>query len=252
MAIAVCGKGGVGKTTVSSLLVRELLSRGEKPVLVVDADPNANLAPSLGIKVEKTVGQILEEFHDQKLQIPPSMTKATFLEIRINQAIVEAKGLDTLVMGRPEGPGCYCSANSILRETLDRLVDNYKFVVLDNEAGMEHLSRRTASRIDVLLMVSDPSMKGMRTVRELFDLVAELGLPVVKKYLVVSRTDKLDPRLEDAVADLPVPLLGLVPEDPKVTDFDLDLKSFLELPPESAAVTAVRALVDKFLAEWKT
>ncbi len=242
--IAVCGKGGTGKTTLSALLVANLIKNGSGPILAVDADPNSNLAPALGITPEETVGQVLEEFHGRKLTIPQGMTKAAFLELRINQAIVEKKNMDLLVMGRPEGPGCYCSANSILRDNLERLVDNYSYVVIDNEAGMEHLSRRTSSRIDALLMVTDPSMKGVRTVSGLFDLLSELSLPIMKKYVVVGRARELDPRLEKAISELPVGLLGTIPEDPFVTDYDLDLKSFLDLPEDNAAKAAAARMLE--------
>ena len=247
--IAVAGKGGTGKTTFASLLVRALLARGERPILAVDADPNSNFAGALGMKVEETGGMVLEEFHGKKLTIPAGMSKASFLELRLNQAVAEARGLDLVSMGRPEGQGCYCSANSILRDVLERLTDNYKFVIIDNEAGMEHLSRRTAHRIDVLLMVTDPSMKGVRTVRTLFDLVEELALPVARKYVVLNRSRELDPRLAAEVAALPVPLLGMVPEDPAVTEQDLASKSFLELGEQSAAAAAVSGLLDRLLTE---
>ncbi|HUT53354.1 MAG TPA: AAA family ATPase [bacterium] len=251
LVMAVCGKGGTGKTTLSALLIRSLMKKGMKPILAVDADPNANLAPALAIAVEQTVGQVLEEFHGQKLTIPEGMSKQAYLELRLNQAVAEAKGIDLLAMGRPEGPGCYCSANSVLRDMLERLTENYRYVVLDNEAGMEHLSRRTANRIDVLLMVTDPSMKGMRTVRGLLDLVAELKLPIVKKYLVVSRAVDLDPRLMEMVKDLEVPLLGMVPEDPQVKEFDLETRSFLELPDDCAAAQAAERMMEKLSAEWQ-
>ena len=241
--IAVCGKGGTGKTTLAALLIRSLVSKGEKPILAVDADPNSNLAPALGIGVEETVGQVLEEFHGQKLTIPQGLSKQAFLELRLNQAVAEKKDIDLLVMGRPEGPGCYCSANAVLRDMLERLSENYKYVVVDNEAGMEHLSRRTAHRIDSLIMVSDPSMKGVRTVGGLLDLVKDLQLPVVNKFLVVSRTKELDPRLKQEIEALPVPLLGLVPEDGLITDYDLDMRSFLDLPADSLAARSVEAMM---------
>ena len=247
--IAVAGKGGAGKTTFSALLIRALLAEGHKPILAVDADPNANLGTALGLKVEQTVGQVLEEFHGRKLTIPPGMSKQAFLELRLNQALVESRGLDLLAMGRPEGQGCYCSANAVLRDTLERLADNYRFVVLDNEAGMEHLSRRTAHRIDILIMVSDPSMKGVRTVKSLLELVAELKLPVTKKFLVLNRARELDPRLRAAAAELEIPLLGLAPEDPAVTEQDLAARSFLELSASSAA-GAVSAMVKTLGREW--
>jgi CO dehydrogenase maturation factor len=203
------------------------------------------------MKVEETVGQVLEEFHGKKLTIPMGMSKQAFLELRLNQSVAEARGIDLLAMGRPEGPGCYCSANAVLRDMLERLSENYPFVVIDNEAGMEHLSRRTANRLDVLIMVSDPSMKGARTVKDLFDLVGELGLPVVKKYIVVSRTDKLDPRLEDALKEVPAPILGLVPEDGAVTESDLDMKSFLDLGDETKAAAAVAQMFARIKSDWK-
>ena len=241
--VAVCGKGGVGKTTLAALIIANLRAQGQKPILAVDADPNANLAPALGLTVPETVGQVLEEFHGKKLDIPPGMSKQAFLELRLNQALVESRGIDLLVMGRPEGPGCYCSANAVLRDTLERLSENYSRVVIDNEAGMEHLSRRTDHKIDVLLMVSDPSMKGLRTVSDLFQLVMELKLPVSKKFLVVSRARELDPRLVEAVKALPVPLLGLVPDDPLVTEYDLAQKPFLDLPEDSPACKAAAQML---------
>jgi CO dehydrogenase maturation factor len=243
--IAVCGKGGTGKTTLSALIVRSLIKNGDMPILAVDADPNSNLGTTLGMGVDETVGQVLEEFHAKKLTIPQGMSKQAFLELRLNQAVAEARGIDLLVMGRPEGPGCYCSANAVLRDMLERLTENYACVVLDNEAGMEHLSRRTANRIDLLIMVSDPSLKGLRTVAGLLDLVAELELPILEKYLVVSRAGELDSRLSNFIEDLPIPLLGTAPEDPMVVDYDLDMKSFLELPDDSAAALAVERMVAK-------
>jgi CO dehydrogenase maturation factor len=141
--IAVAGKGGVGKTTFSALLIRELKRENRGPILAVDADPNANLADALGIKVDRSLGTVREEFFETKLTLPPGMTKETYLEMKLHESLVESPGLDLLEMGRPEGPGCYCYANNILRRHLDVLANNYPFVVMDNEAGMEHLSRRT-------------------------------------------------------------------------------------------------------------
>lgn len=245
--IAVCGKGGTGKTTIAALILRSLLQAGKKPLLAVDADPNSNLPAALGLSVPQTVGQVLEEFHGKKLTLPPGMSKQAYLELRLNQAVVEANSLDLLVMGRPEGPGCYCSANAVLRDTLERLSENYQTVVIDNEAGMEHLSRRTAHRIDVLLMVSDPSMKGIRTVQSLFDLVRELELPVSQKFLVISRAADLDARLSETLRHLPVPLLGLLPEDKLITEADLAGQSLLQLPDSSAAAQAMQKMLQTIL-----
>jgi len=243
--IAVAGKGGVGKSTFSALLVRYLLKKGEKPLLVVDADPNFNLPAMLGIKPEETIGQVLEEFMGAKLTIPQGMSKQSFLELRLNQAVAEGKSFDLVVMGRPEGPGCYCSANAVLRDFLDRMRDNYKWIVVDNQAGMEHLSRRTEGKINYLLIVSDATVKGLRTVGNLLELVEELKLDVDKKYLVVNRANNLAPRLLDIIGKYDLIYLGSIPEDSLVIEFDLEEKSLLQLPDSSSAVKSSEQLLDK-------
>jgi CO dehydrogenase maturation factor len=151
--IAVAGKGGVGKTTFSALVIRELKKKNRGPILAVDADPNANLADALGIKVDRSLGAVREEFFETKMKLPPGMTKETYLEMKLHESLVESPGVDLLEMGRPEGPGCYCYANNILRRHLDVLAGNYPFVVMDNEAGMEHLSRRTTQGVDHLFFL---------------------------------------------------------------------------------------------------
>jgi len=178
--IAVAGKGGSGKTSVSSLIVRYLLKNGKTPILVVDADPNANLAEGLGLEVTETIGRILNDFQGEKLNIPAGMTKEAYLEYRLNEIVVENKGLDLITMGRGEGPDCYCYPNTILRKFADLLAGNYAYVVMDNEAGLEHLSRRTTQNVDALLMISDHSVKGVRTISRVRDLISELKL-VVKR-----------------------------------------------------------------------
>ncbi len=248
--IAVAGKGGTGKTTLASLLVRAL-SVESGPVLAVDADPNSNLPVSLGMKPEETIGGVLEQFHDAKLKIPQGISKQAYLEMRLNQAVVESRGIDLVVMGRQEGPGCYCSANAVLRDFLEKLAENYTWVVIDNEAGMEHLSRRTASRIDILVFMSDPSVKGIRTVKNLLDLVRELNLDIARKYLVITRAESLDPRLESFVEGLPVRMLGCIPDDPLILESDLEEKSLLGLPEDSEAVRAAGRIVDEIKRDEK-
>ena len=181
--IAVAGKGGSGKTSLASLVIRYLQRSGASPILAIDADPNANLGDSLGLKVGQTVGSVIASFNEKKINIPPGMTKEDYLEFQISDALTESKGLDLLTMGRGEGPECYCYPNLMLRRFADKLSESYAYVVMDNEAGMEHLSRRTTQNIDELLLVSDHSIKGIRTIARLKELVGELEL-VVKRQSV--------------------------------------------------------------------
>jgi CO dehydrogenase maturation factor len=241
--LAVAGKGGTGKTTFAALLIRHLLRSGRGPLLAVDADPDANLGVMVGHRAEKTVGQVLQEFLEQKMNIPQGMPKQQWIELQLNAAISESKGLDFIAMGRPEGPGCYCSANAVLRDFLERLSENYPSVVVDNEAGMEHLSRRTAGKIDQLFMISDPSVKGLRTVVSLLELIDELKLNPEHKFLVLCRAGRLDPRLETQIRELKVDYLGAVPEDPQIVEFDLNERSLLELPDDAPAVQAVAKIM---------
>lgn len=244
--IALAGKGGTGKTTISALIIRQLKKRGKSPILAVDADPAANLPESLGLQVKETVGSVQAEFHKSIMSIPPGMPKSAYLELRLNQILVESEGLDLLVMGRPEGPGCYCASNDILRNFLDMLSDNYDYIVIDNEAGMEHLSRRTTRDVDVLLIVSDPTVKGIRTARKIVELARELELPIGKKYMIIDRADwPLNGTLEGEMASTGVDLLGVVPYDVNVVDFDLKRRSLLDLPDDSPAIGVINGMLDK-------
>jgi len=241
--IAIAGKGGVGKSTFAALLIRSLLKKGG-PVLAVDADPNSNLPAMLGMKAETTIGSILEEFQSEKLKIPAGMTKQSWLETRLNRAIIESRGLDLVVMGRPEGQGCYCAANTLLRDFLDRLRPNYQWIVADNEAGMEHLSRRTVGAIDRLVMISDATVKGLRTAANLLALILELKLAVKDKYLVVNCANGLEPRLLEMIANLGINFLGTIPQDKNIIAYDLEEKSLLGLPDDSAAIKASESIVE--------
>ncbi|MCX6650529.1 MAG: AAA family ATPase [Methanomassiliicoccales archaeon] len=182
--LAVAGKGGVGKSTISSLLVRSLSQKGK--VLAVDADPNSNLGLKLGIEVPGTVGEIREGLLSKGGEPPRDMSKQEYLKLKLRQILAEGESADLLTMGRPEGPGCYCYVNNLLRVFVDQLMDDYQYVVIDNEAGMEHLSRRTARDIDLLLLVSDATQVGISTARRLSDLADELGLKVKRKLLLVN------------------------------------------------------------------
>jgi len=182
--IAVAGKGGVGKTTISAMLVQHLL-KIDQPVLAVDADPNSNLNVALGMEYEETIADIREEV---KKQTPDNFSKSEFFGLRLEEALSEGNGFDLLVMGRPEGPGCYCAVNNILRDYLLRISKKYKFVVIDNEAGMEHLSRRTATDIDLLLLVSDPTMVGLNSAINAFNTAKNAGVKIKGIKLVINKS----------------------------------------------------------------
>ncbi len=244
--IAVAGKGGSGKTTLTSLIIRYLKNTGTGPILAVDADANANLGESLGLTAQKTVGQMLDEFQGDKINIPPGMTKELYLDFKLNEILVESPGIDLLTMGRGEGPECYCYPNLILRKFADTLAGNYAYMVMDNEAGMEHLSRRTTQDIDVLFLVSNHSVKGVRTVGRIIELVSSLKLRVKKQLPVISiAPDKLDPLVEAELDRQGIKLATIIPEDDEVFRYDLELRSMLELPDTSRAVQAVRDLMEQ-------
>jgi len=184
-SIALAGKGGTGKTTVAGLLIKYLLKHHKTPVLAVDADSNSNLNEVLGVAVGDTLGNAREDM--KKGNVPNGMTKNVFMSMKLEQAVAEAEGFDLIVMGRPEGAGCYCAANSLLAGFLEKLVDNYPYIVMDNEAGMEHVSRLTTQNVDVLLLVSDPSRRGLQAALRIDELARELNIGVGKSYIVINQ-----------------------------------------------------------------
>lgn len=246
--IAVAGKGGSGKTTIAGLIIRYLSRNGKGPILAVDADPNANLGESLGLEIGQTIGSIIASFNEEKIKIPQGMTKEAYLDFKLNRAVVESKGLDLVTMGRGEGPECYCYPNLLLRKFIDTLSQNYTYVVMDNEAGMEHLSRRTTQNIDVLMVVSDHSVKGVRTIARIRDIVSELKL-VVKRQLVIINfvPDTLNSTVKEELARLNVNLDTVVPFDEQVQRCDLEMKSLFSLSDTSNAVTTVNNIMNEIL-----
>ena len=251
-SIAVAGKGGTGKTSLSSLIIRYLQNKGLEPILAIDADPNANLADSLGLDVDITIGSIIASFNGDKINIPPGMTKEAYLEIKLNGAITESKGLDLITMGRGEGPECYCYPNSLLRKFADDLSGNYPYVVMDNEAGMEHLSRRTTQNIDVLLIVSDHSVKGVRTIARIMNLVSELKLVVGKQVAIINSVqDELAPMVKQELESLGIDSPVIIPRDEDIYQFDLEARPLVELPDNSKAVTAINNLMDEIVSAAK-
>ncbi len=247
--IAVAGKGGSGKTSITSLVIRYLRKDGQRPILAVDADPNANLGESLELSTRQTIGSIIASFNKEKIGIPPGMTKEAYIEFKLNETVVESKGLDLITMGRGEGPACYCYPNVVLRKFVDTLSGNYAYMVMDNEAGMEHLSRRTTQNIDELLLVSDHSVKGVRTIARIRDLVSELKLVVKRQSVVVNFVPAtLDPLVTEELAKLGIDPTAIIPWDEAVHHYDLKLRPLLELPDTSRAVTAVNDLMAKLLS----
>lgn len=246
--IAVAGKGGSGKTSVSSLIIRYLKKNGKGPILAIDADPNANLGESLGFEVKQTVGMVLNNFQGEKINIPPGMTKEAYLEYKLNEVIVEGKGLDLVTMGRGEGAECYCYPNVVLRKLIDTMTGSYAYTILDNEAGMEHLSRRTTQNVDELLIISDHSMKGVRTVARIRDLVSELKLVVKRQSVIINFVPaRLDPAITEELARLGIDSVATIPFDEEIYQYDLKLKSLLDLPDTAKAVRAVDDLMTGLL-----
>ncbi|MBU2608863.1 MAG: AAA family ATPase [Chloroflexi bacterium] len=246
--IAVAGKGGSGKTSITSLIIRYLKKNDSGLILAVDADANANLADSLGLEVSQTLGSLIASFNVEKINIPAGFTKEAYLEYKLNEAVVESNRLDLVTMGRGEGPECYCYPNSILRKFLDTMSDNYAYVVMDNEAGLEHLSRRTTQNVDELLLVSDHSVKGVRTLARIKDLVSELGLAVKRQSVIINFVaDGLDPAVAEEMNRLGLTPTTTVPFDEEVRQCDLQQKPLLDLPDTSRAVATVNELMTRLL-----
>ncbi len=241
--IAVTGKGGTGKTTISALLVKALKKKNAGSILAVDADPNSNLAESLGITPGQTIGQILDAISNPEQGIPKGMPKERFIELTVQKAIEEAEGFDLLTMGRPEGPGCYCYVNNVLRGCMDKLVKNYNFVIIDNEAGLEHLSRRTTRYADSLLVVTNPTCVGLRSAERILAIVRELGIKTSRKLLLVNAFNQ-DIEIEK-ISNLDMEYLGNIPLDPEITKLSLTGGSILDLDDSAESISALRKMGDK-------
>jgi CO dehydrogenase maturation factor len=252
LTIAMAGKGGTGKTTLAALVVRALRDSGEGPILAVDADPNATLHEALGVEVERSVGEITEEMLASVEAMPGGMGKSEWIEYNIQRYVVETNRFDLLEMGRPEGAGCYCYANTLIRGCIDSLQRSYEFVVLDNEAGLEHLSRRTTRDVDVLLLVSDASLRGTRTVARLAALADELGIGVGSRHVVYNRApDPLPAVLAEAAGEAGLDIAGVVPADEGIARCDLEGSGLFELEDDSPALEAVRRILDRVVADTR-
>ena len=244
--IAIAGKGGTGKTTIAALLIQLLVKKGV--VLAIDADPSSNLHLALGLPLTSSVGEVREEMLTAVKggKFNPGMAKHDYIDLRVHESLVESSGIDLLAMGRPEGPGCYCAANNMLRTTIDRLETNYDFVVIDNEAGMEHISRQTTRDVNILLIISDSSMRGVITAIRTRDLIKELRTHVEKVALVLNRTTgQLSSEVQQSIAESGLDLIATFPVDPMVTDLDGKGTALKELPENSVMKQGVETLARK-------
>ena len=245
--IAIAGKGGTGKTTVSALFIKLLSQKGL--VLAVDADPSTNLSQALGLPLDesRTVGKIREKMAEDvsKDRLSPDVGKPEYLYSKVVESLIESKGFDLLTMGRPEGPGCYCASNEFLRACLDKLVKEYKYsyVVMDCEAGMEHISRQTTRDVDALLLMSDPTMKGVTTAARMNELIKELRSNVGRIGLVINRVrGELSTEIRKAIEDSGLQILALIPEDPDMAGLEMQGKPVTGLPPESPMLLKVKEI----------
>lgn len=246
VSIALAGKGGTGKTTVAGMLIKYLVKHQKTPVLAVDADSNANLNEVLGLEVSGTLSEAREEM--RKGKVPDGMTKNVFMSMKFEQAVIEDNGYDLVVMGQPEGAGCYCAANTLLTGFLERLTKNYPYVVMDNEAGMEHISRLTTSNIDTLLIVSDTSRRGLQAAIRIDHLSKDLNIGVGKSYLILNQAkDAPAPAVLEMLDSAGLALAGTIPEDQTVYEYDLEGRATINLPDDNDAVRSAFDIFQKII-----
>ena len=249
--IAVAGKGGVGKTTLCGLLIQYLCESGKKPVLAVDADANSNLNEVLGVKTEITLGELREEIEragvDSRYQIPAGITKQDYLEMRLADAITEEDDYDLMVMGRTQGQGCYCFVNGLVQTQIQRLQSHYPYIVVDNEAGMEHISRGILPTMQTAILVSDCSRRGVQAAGRIARLVEELNFKPQKMGLIVNRAPegRLDAGTMEEIQKQNLELLGVIPHGDMVYRFDCDGRPTIQLPADSPVRAALKEIVEK-------
>ena len=248
MSFAIAGKGGVGKTTICALIIRSLIDNAKTPVLALDADANSNLNELLGLKISKTVGALREEFKANAQKLDAGVHKDELVEMKVNQSLIESKDFDLLVMGRGEGPGCYCYANTLFRKYIDILQANYKYIVMDNEAGMEHLSRRTTQDIRYLFIVSDSSPRGIEAASRIRDLALELKLKIGEIFLIINRVrGELDKRTKGVIDLKGFKAYYELPEDDDIKEMDLSGKDVFTLPKSSLSLEKISSIISQFI-----
>lgn len=248
--IAVAGKGGVGKTTLCGMLIQHLAELGKGPILAVDADANSNLNEVLGVKVEMTLGDVREEIARSEMSsknpIPAGMSKADYAEVRFEDALIEDDDFDLLVMGRTQGKGCYCFVNGLLQAQLQRLEKNYPYIIVDNEAGMEHISRGVLPSMQTAILVSDCSRRGVQAVGRIAELIKECDMHPQKVGLIINRAPGgvLNQGTKEEIEKQGLHLLGVVPQDETVFEYDCEGRPTVQLPEDSPVKKAIREIVD--------
>ncbi len=244
--IAVAGKGGVGKTTTCGMLIDYLCKKKNGPVLVVDADANSNLNEVLGVEVETSLGAIREEMAQAEMKgtIPAGMTKADYADFKFNSAIIEEDDFDMLVMGRTQGKGCYCYVNGVLKTQVDKYAKNYSYIVMDNEAGLEHVARGTLPRVDTMLLISDCSRRGIQAVARIAEMVREMNLNPTKMGLIVNRAPNgvLDDGVKEEIEKHGLELFGVLPHDEAVYRCDCDGEPSSKLPENDPMKMALKGI----------
>jgi CO dehydrogenase maturation factor len=259
ITIALAGKGGTGKTTIAALVIKYLIHAQPGPILAIDADPSSNLNIALGTELGWTIGDIREDMLEQVKKslmqggaamgtLAGGMTKRDYLDYEIHASLVEGNRFDLIAMGRPEGAGCYCAVNHNLRSVLDDIRKNYAYCVIDNEAGMEHLSRRTTRDVDHLLIISDPTLRGLVTAARIAAFRSEVDIQIKHAYLVLNRLNgELPPVLKDRVDELGIPLIAKIPDDEALARFETSGQSLLGFPDQAPAYQAVAGLMGQIL-----
>lgn len=251
--IALAGKGGTGKTTLAALLIRYLTEDNGHTVLAIDADPATNLYLALGLPLTKSVGDIREDLLDeaQSGAITTGVARQDYLNYQLRLSIEEGEEVDLLSMGRPEGPGCYCPVNHMLRQIVDGLGEKYDYIVIDNEAGMEHLSRRTTKDVDLLFVVTDPTIRGIKAAEGILELASSLNINIKRIALVVNRVvgDEMPKPLLDAIEGMGIELAGTIPADPNVNELDAWGRPLVELSSDSPAAVSIWQIVENYVGK---
>lgn len=257
ITIALAGKGGVGKTTVAAMVIKYLVKNKNSPVLAIDADPSSNLNMVLGLELEWTVGDIREDMLAQVKSsvaaggtamgsMPNGIAKRDYLDLMVRSSVAEGENVDLIAMGRSEGPGCYCAVNHNLREVVDSISKNYRYVVIDNEAGMEHLSRRTTRDVQHLIIVSDPTQRGLVAAARIASMRNELDIHIENAYLIINRlVGPLHPILAGEIQKMEIPLLGTIPADQELSNFEFSGQPLVELGDESPVYRAIAEMMAK-------
>ncbi|MCM8763035.1 MAG: AAA family ATPase [Candidatus Omnitrophica bacterium] len=246
--IALAGKGGTGKTTIAALLVRVLNEQNKGSILAIDADPNSNLAEFLGIKVNKSIGDILDDIARNPDMVPKSVSKDAFIEYEVQKALEETEDFTVLTMGKPEGPGCYCYVNNVLRNIMSKLIDDFHYIIIDNEAGLEHLSRRTTRCADCLIVVSCPTEADLRAAKRIFALAKDLKIKIRRKTLIVNRVDTTFDEGDFRKIE-GVDYLGCIPEDKEILELSRRTSSLVSLSNNALSLEKLRQIAEK-LWQW--